>query len=90
MIRYTHGGAVEGELTLRVEPKIFLVDYLRDNYPGFVKSFGIDLDKYTTVLRLQVSGIKCLNPLQLASRNSIEDMMYLRKVLHLFSEDFFI
>ncbi|CAG0898545.1 unnamed protein product [Darwinula stevensoni] len=51
--RFTHGGAVEGELILRVEPKIYVLDYLRDNYPGFVKGFGIDMDKYTAVFQLQ-------------------------------------
>ncbi|CAG0892013.1 unnamed protein product [Darwinula stevensoni] len=53
-LRYTHGGAVEGELILRVEPKIYVLDYLKDNYPGFVKGFGIDMDKYTAVFQLQM------------------------------------
>ncbi|CAG0906261.1 unnamed protein product, partial [Darwinula stevensoni] len=47
--RYTHGGAVEGELTLRVEPKISILETLRDDYPGLVKEFNLDLDRYTPI-----------------------------------------
>ncbi|CAG0903768.1 unnamed protein product, partial [Darwinula stevensoni] len=54
--RYTHGGAVEGELSLKVEPSISIFDNLKDNYPGLVEEFHINLDKYTPVFHRQVKG----------------------------------
>ncbi|CAG0905783.1 unnamed protein product, partial [Darwinula stevensoni] len=54
--RYTNGGIVEGELSLRVEPSIFLFDYIRGSYPGFMKAFHINVDKYTPVIHHRMKG----------------------------------
>ncbi|CAG0899381.1 unnamed protein product, partial [Darwinula stevensoni] len=54
--RYPHVGPVEGELILRVEPFIPIMETFRVRYPGLTKEFKIDVDRYSFIFQHHMKG----------------------------------